>query len=100
MRKRCSKRKMEMMKTIRSKALVLFSEMVSLVSAAKKHLNLPPSLLPDTYTASTLLPKIAATAITRLVITRPKVQEMRGDEASWGKTNEQTASGKGEALDG
>ena len=74
---------METITTIRSKILVLFSAMASLCSAVSWRLKDLPSLLPpDAYTASTLFTKIAATAITGLVITKLKGQAMRADEAS------------------
>jgi len=85
---------------IRSKILVLFSAITSRCSAVSlrlKHLSSP--LPPDAYTASTLLPKIAVTAITGLVITRLKVPEVKED-FSREKMNEQMASGEGEVFDG
>ena len=92
---------MEIIKTIRSKILVIFSAITSLCSAVSLRLKRLSSLLPsDVYTASTLLSKIAATAITELVITRLKVQEMREDEVIWEKVSEQMASGRGEVFGG
>lgn len=76
------KGKGEMMRIVGNKVLILFSDIASRCSAIRLHLKILASPLPDAYTVSTLLPKIAAIAITRLAITRSKVQEMGEDEAN------------------
>jgi len=68
-----------MVKTIRRKLIILSSAITSLCSAASLHLKLLLPLLPDAYTASAPLPKIAATVITRLVTTRPNLKAHKNE---------------------
>jgi hypothetical protein len=71
-----------MTRIVRSKALILFSEIASRCSAIWFHLKILASPLPIAYTVSTLLSRIAATAIMRLVITRLNLKVYEDEETS------------------